>query len=315
MKYGFVAVMLTVLMLTMGAFAYSMDITPTTVTPSTMNPLTSSLYFKFNIDINTYTFSGGPDFNAASLSWYSVTDSNTMIAATYGGPGTVPFTWRFGKQNYHNAQNGDFNFRMIVTNGQRDVNYTTGWTHAWSDENAPTSTYGTVQYNAGNVTIPVYCSDGMTAQSAGQNALPETLQGSGCAGLWYNVDGGPWTWQAGYQVESVGWDAPNDIVITATGDHTVQWCVEDRLDTNSCATELWEKDIRVEQVSTGVCSLLNLIGLVLMAAFIISLLILIGSIAQGDANMMALGSAAITGIMLLIIFTIGAAFIGYVCVI
>lgn len=300
-----------------GAFAYTMDVTPVTLTPSTMNALTSSLYFKFNVDINTYTISSGPtpwlDFNSDSLAWYSVTDSNTMIAATYYY--AVPSSVRFGVPSYHNAQNGDFNFKMIVTNGQGDVNYETGWTHAWSDENAPTSTHGTVQYNNGNVTIPVYCSDGMTAQEDGQNALPETLQGSGCKGLWYNVDGGPWTWQAGYQVESVGWEAPNNIVITSTGDHTVQWCVEDRLDTNSCSTELWEKTVRVEGYSSSTCTLVNLILFVLAAALLITIVIGAFNMATDGFNTTVMGAIIVAAMSVVIIIFVASTVSGIMCVV
>jgi hypothetical protein len=303
------------MLLMTGAFAYSVDVTPVTLSPSHMNALTSTLYFKFNIDINTYTFSGGPDFNAQSLSWYSLTDANTMIAATYGGPGTVPFTWRFGKKNFHGAQNGDYNFKMIVTNGQGDVNYETGWTHAWSDENAPTSTHGVVQYNNGNVTIPVYCSDGMTAQEPGQNALPSTLQGSGCAGLWYNIDGGPWTWQAGYQVESVGWEAPNNIVITNTGSHTVQWCVEDNLDTNSCGSELWEKTVVVQGYESTTCNLVNLILFVLAAVLLITIVIGSFNMATEGFNTTVMGAIIVSAISVVIIIFVASTVSGIMCVV
>jgi hypothetical protein len=327
MKYGFVAILLVVMMLSMGAFAYSMGVAYVYTTPSTINPLTSTAYFKFNIDINTYAFSDGPDpsldFNSNSLSWYSVTDDNTWIPATYNGTGPFPGAYKFGVANYHNAQNGDFNFQMKVSNGQRDVNYVSsgipgffaGWNHQWSDENAPTSTYGTVQYNPGNVTIPVYCSDGMTAQEDGQNALPETLQGSGCKGLYYNIDGGAWTFQPGYQIESVGWQAANNIVVTETGSHVVQWCVVDRLDTNSCALETWEKTVIVEDYNTGTCDLVNMVLFVLVAVAIISFLYAGYSIVQGEVGVETVSAIGIAAVLILVITFVGSMVTNIMCVI
>jgi hypothetical protein len=86
MKFNFLYIVAVVLILTTGAFAYSVGVAPAYTSPSDTNPLTGTSYFKFNIDINTYAWTTGPDlnadFNSDSLAWYSVTDANTMLPAT-----------------------------------------------------------------------------------------------------------------------------------------------------------------------------------------------------------------------------------------
>lgn len=317
MKYNFLFVIAAVLILTSGAFAYSIGIFDPTLSPSYMNKTTNTLYFKFNIDINSTVFTSGPnpllDFNSNSLCWYSVTDSNTMLPATYYVDGN-----ECAKVNYHNAQNGDFNFKMIVTNGQRDYNYETGWVHAWSDENAPTSTHGTITYNAGNAVIPVYCNDGMTGQNAGDNELPQTAQGSGCAGLWYKIDTQAWQWVPGYQ-EEVDPAAPINITVTGTGNHTVLWCVEDHLDTNSCQGGLgeWQKSVTVGSFasSSNVCNITGLMILVLVAAAVVSFIYAGYGIISGDIGIGTITAIGISAITVLIILFITATVNGLMCTI
>ena len=298
-----------------GAFAYMVDVTPATLTPSATNPLTSTLYFKFNIDINTYTISSGPtpwlDFNSDSLAWYSVTDSNTMIAATYEY--AVPSMVKFGVPNYHNAQNGDFNFKFIVTNGQGDVNYETGWTHAWSDENAPQSTWGNVYVNNGNTVIEVYAKDGMTAQEPGQNALPETAQGSGVEFIWFSDNGGPWT----SVVYSGSPLTPTNITLTEMGDHTVLVCASDRLDTNSCAGGAgeWEKTTRVEGFASTTCNLVNLILFVLAAVLLITIVIGSFNMATEGFNTTVMGAIIVSAISVVIIIFVASTVSGIMCVV
>ena len=316
MKFNGLFIVLGILFLISGVSAYSVFVADPVITPSDTNPLTSSLYFKFNIDLNATAYSGGADptldFNSQSLCWYSVTDSNTMLAATFEDT-TSPCVLL----DYHNAQNGDFNFKMIVQNGQGDVNYETGWVHAWSDENAPVSTYGTVTENPGEVIIPVYCSDGMTAQESGENELPETEQGVGCKGVWYydTADGNTWNWLPGYSVET-GWENPVNIRVTGTGDHTIYWCVEDRLDTNSCNVDgEWYKDVSIESFSNGACSLVGILQLVLVAVVIVLILGTIGLIASGNADISTLTPMGIGVIVLLIVLIIIGYFIPAICIV
>ena len=312
MKFNGLLILLGVLFLSVGVFADPTLQNPV-ITPNATNPLTGTQYFKFNIDINSQIINNLPtDFNSDSLCWYSVTDNNTMLAATFEDT-----TSQCVLLDYHNAQNGDFNFKMIVQNGQGDTNYENGWVHAWSDENAPASTWGTIAYYNGFTIIPVFARDGMTAQEDGDNALPETRQGSGVEYIWYSDNNGPWT-----AVPAASSDpaVPTDIKITGTGLHYVKVCAQDRLDTNSCnygEGEWYKEDLRVDDFggSAGTCNLMNLIVFVLIGVAIIAFLYAALGFVSGNVGIEHLSSLGISAIMVVIIIFITAVFNSLICVI
>jgi hypothetical protein len=313
MKYGFLLLIAAILMLSMNAFAYTVYVADPVITPSAVNPVTSTSYFKFNIDINAQGYTSGPpiaDLNADSKCWYSVTDNNTMLPAIW-----TDSVKRCGVANYHNAQNGDFNFKMIVRNGQGDLNYETGWVHMWSDENAPTSTWGTVTEYYGFTVIPVFASDGMTAQDDGQNALPETLQGSGVEYIWYSDNNGPWTAVTPTSTDPA---VPTELRITGVGTHYVRVCVSDRLDTNSCnggEGEWYKEDLRVSDfgASAGTCDLINLILFVLAAVAIVAFVYGGYGLASGEVGIEHLTALGISAITFLVILVISGIVAGMMC--
>jgi len=310
MNYNIIAIFLAIMVLSSTAFAATLS--DTIITPSATNPLTGTEYFKFNIDINVIVTPDGSDVNADSLAWYSVTDANTMLAADWNADTNIA-----GVPSYHNAQNGDFNFKMIVSNGQGDENFETGWTHMWSDENAPQSTWGVIRYYNGFTILPVFAKDGMTAQEDGDNALPETYNGSGIKNIRYTVDGGEWQSLAPTSSDPT---VPTDITITGVGDHYVLVCVEDNLDTNSCggaSGEWYKEDLRVDEFggNTGTCNLLGLIIFVLAAVAIIVFIYGGYGIVSGDVGVEHLVAIGISAIMIIIILFIGATISSIICVV
>lgn len=308
MKFNIFYVLMGMVLLSASVFAVGFS-TEVVVTPSAVNDNTNVSFFKFNVDLNATTTSGA-DFNTNSLCWYSVTDANTDLNATW-----VNATKTCWVHSYHNPQNDDFNYRMVVSNGQRDTNYRTGYNHIWSDENAPTSTFGTVTTGGGKVTIPVYCKDGTTG-TAPSHTLANVKEGSGCTGVWWNDNGGTWNWIPGYTAE-YGPTVARNIVVTGTGNHTILWCVEDRLDNNSCqgGTGEWTKDVTVEGYPNGVCGLSNLIIFVLAAVALISFVYAGYGLVSGNIGIETVAAIGISAITFLIILFVTAMVNGIMCVV
>ena len=311
MNYS-ILILLGILFLSIGAFAAPVLQDPV-ITPSAISPLTGTEYFKFNIDINAEITGNVPgDFNSDSVAWYSLTDANTALPVSYDVDNNRVYI-----ANLHLAQNGDYNFRMIVQNGQGDTNYFTGYVHIWSDENAPTSTWGVIRYYNGFTILPVFAKDGMTAQEAGENALPETYNGSGIQNILYTVDGGEWQSLAPTSSDPT---VPTDITITGVGDHNVLVCVEDNLDTNSCAGasgEWYKEDLRVDEFggNTGTCNLIGLIIFILAAVAIIVFIYGAFGIVSGEVGVEHLVAIGISAIMVIIILFIGATISSLICVV
>ena len=317
MKMNALYIVLGLLLLSTTVFAAAeTGVTDTTITISVVNPLTGSTFFKAPVDLNAIGIGDVPlDFNSDSMIWYSVNDANFMLNGIYN-PLSTPTEFMVGVPAWADATKGDKNFKFIISNGQGDENFTNGWVHAWADENAPSSTHGTVDSEPGKVTIPVYCSDGMTSgvEATADNNLPEVLEGSGCAGVWYTDNGGAWTYIAGYRVD---YTAPVDIKVTGTGEHTIYWCVTNALDNNSCdGIGEWVKYVDVDAFGSvaNVCGLVGMVLFVLIAMSIIVIIIGAYNMATGGFDVNVLVMIAVAAMTILIVSYVSTFVTSIICV-
>jgi hypothetical protein len=297
MKYS---ILLLVLMLFISGFAFAAAPTVTLVdwSPGYSADLNYAKWDSSDLNLNYLVVMDGVDLDTYNEIFYTVT----------GAEDTNDDGWQaiIGEQIAVDHDTNiitlilnltgvteDVNFGFKITDGD-DANSVPVYQLLWLDETAPT-TAGS-HPGQSNV-LRIYGSDNATT----------TGDGSGLKGAWMSVNNGDWEFVA---------FTSEYLLTTPFGPTNVKWYGMDNLDNNEMyGGDYWEKSWTSTGVTNSACGLVSVLLMTLVAAFIISLLVLAQGVAAGEINMAAVTAAGITAITFFVILILSGTFQGVMCAI